>query len=375
MVMSHSLAFRCRALVGYFGVFALAFGAVGLPASAAEEKVVNVFNWSDYITDETLENFTKKTGIKVNYDVYDSNEIVESKLLVGNSGFDVVFPSATPFFARQVAAGVYRKLDAKMLPNADGLDPKVMAQLKIADPANAYGVPYMMAGTGVGYNVAMLKERAPNAPIGSLSMLFDPAVLEKTKDCGVTVLDAPEELFPAALAWLGKSPVSADKADLEAARAVLAKARPYWRYIHSSTYINDLANGAICVAMGYAGDLVQSRDRAREVNAGVEVGIFLPREGAAFNIDVMAIPADGPHPENAHAFINFILSPEVIGPITNAVGYANAVPAADAFTDPDVLKDPAIKPAADVKLYTPALVSDAYESDRNRAWSLVKAGR
>jgi putrescine transport system substrate-binding protein len=233
----------------------------------------------------------------------------------------------------------------------------------------------MMAGTGVGYNVAMLKERAPNAPIGSLSMLFDPAVLEKTKDCGVTVLDAPEELFPAALAWLGKSPVSADKADLEAARAVLAKARPYWRYIHSSTYINDLANGAICVAMGYAGDLVQSRDRAREVNAGVEVGIFLPREGAAFNIDVMAIPADGPHPENAHAFINFILSPEVIGPITNAVGYANAVPAADAFTDPDVLKDPAIKPAADVKLYTPALVSDAYESDRNRAWSLVKAGR
>lgn len=376
--MSQSQTYFSQGLVGSFVAVALAsigVTAAGVPAWAAEEKVVNVFNWSDYITDETLENFTRQTGIKINYDVYDSNEIVESKLLVGNSGFDVVFPSATPFFARQVAAGVYRKLDRKLIPNAGGLDPKVMEQLKIADPKNEYGVPYMMAGTGVGFNVAMLKEKAPDAPIGSLSMLFDPKVLEKTKDCGVTVLDAPEELFPAALAWLGKSPVSTDAKDLDAAREVLKKARPYWRYIHSSTYINDLANGAICVAMGYAGDLVQSRDRAKEVNAGVEVSIFLPREGAAFNIDVMAIPADAPHPENAHAFINFILTPAVIGPITDAVGYANAVPEADKHTDPEVLADPAIKPAADVKLYTPALVSDAYESQRNRAWSLVKAGR
>lgn len=354
------------------------FGAVltmsGL-AGAAEEKLLNVYNWSDYIARDTLARFTKETGIKVNYDVYDSNEIVESKLLVGNSGFDVVFPSATPFFARQVAAGVYRKLDRAMLPNYTKIDPKILANLRVADPQNAFGVPYMMAGTGVGYNVAMIAQRAPAAPIGSLAMLFDPAVLEKTKDCGVTVLDAPEELFPAALAWLGKNPTSTDPGDLKAAREVLARARPYWRYIHSSSYINDLANGAICVAMGYAGDLVQARDRAKEANAGVEIGIFLPREGAAFNIDVMAIPADAPHPGNAHKFIDFILSPQVIGPITDAVGYANAVPEADAYTDPEVLKDPAIKPGADVVLYTPALVSDGYERDRNRAWSLVKAGR
>lgn len=376
--MSQVLALTSKTVLNRFMALVscglvLAIGAIA--AQAAEDKVVNVFNWSDYITDETLENFTKETGIKVNYDVYDSNEIVESKLLVGNSGFDVVFPSATPFFARQVAAGVYRKLDPALLPMAAGIDPKVMEQLRIADPDNAYGVPYMMAGTGVGYNVALIKQRMPDAPIGSLSMLFDPAVLEKLKDCGVTVLDAPEETFPAALAWLGKNPVSTDKADLEAARAALAKARPFWRYVHSSSYINDLANGAICVAMGYAGDLVQARDRAKEANAGVDVGIFLPREGAAFNIDVMAIPADAPHPMNAHAFINYILTPKVIGPITDAVGYANAVPAADAFTDPDVLADPAIKPAPDIKLYTPALVSEAYERNRNRAWSLVKAGR
>jgi putrescine transport system substrate-binding protein len=380
--MSHFVSFFPRRSGNRAGRAAVAafvalFGLAAAPAAvqAAEEKIVNVYNWSDYITDETLAAFTKATGIKVNYDVYDSNEIVESKLLVGNSGFDVVFPSATPFFARQVAAGVYRKLDPALLPNRAGVDPKVMTQLKIADPASEYGLPYMMAGTGVGYNVAMVKRVAPDAPVGSLSMLFDPAVLEKTKDCGVTVLDAPEELFPAALAWLGKSPTSTDAADLAAAREVLGKARPYWRYIHSSSYINDLANGAICVAIGYAGDLVQSRDRAKEANANVEVEIFLPREGAAFNIDVMAIPADAPHPNNAHAFINFILTPSVIGPITDAVGYANAVPAADGFTDPAVLADPAIKPAADVILYTPALVSDSYERDRNRAWSLIKAGR
>lgn len=372
--MSQVMAFCSRLRFGVFVLAAMAPFATTAPASA-EDKVVNVYNWSDYITDETLANFTKETGIKVNYDVYDSNEVVESKLLVGNSGFDVVFPSASPFFARQVAAGVYQKLDRGMLPNAAKVDPKVMTQLKIADPTNAYGLPYMMAGTGVGYNVATIKKVAPKAPIGSLAMLFDPKVLAKTKDCGVTVLDAPEEVFPAALAYLGKNPTSTDPKDLKAAREVLAKARPFWRYVHSSTYINDIANGAICVAMGYAGDLVQARGRAEEAKAGVEVGIFLPKEGAAFNIDVMAIPADAPHPANAHAFINFILTPAVIGPITNAVGYANAVPEADAFTDPAVVADPAVKPAADVKLYTPALVSDAYASDRNRAWSMVKSGR
>lgn len=344
-------------------------------AGAAEDKVLNVYNWSDYITEEALKAFTEKTGIAVNYDVYDSNDILEAKLLAGNSGYDVVFPSATPYFAKQILAGAYRKLDRAKLSNYEKLDQKVMNQLKVADPEGAYGVPYMMAGTGIGYNVDKIRELAPDAPIGSLSMLFDPAVLQKLEPCGVSILDAPEEVFPAALAWLGRNPNSTDRDDIARAAEVLAKARPYYRYIHSSTYINDLANGATCMAMGYAGDLVQARERAKEAGNGVDIAIFLPREGAAFNVDVMAIPVDAPHPDNAHKFIDYILTPEVIGPISTAVGYANAVPASLPFVDEAIRNDPAVNPAADVKLYTFPIVSDEFERARNRAWTRVKAKR
>ncbi|MDA0367928.1 MAG: polyamine ABC transporter substrate-binding protein [Proteobacteria bacterium] len=355
---------------------ALPFAALlSVPVQAQEEAVLNVYNWSDYITDEALARFTAETGIKVNYDVYDSNEILEAKLLAGNSGYDVVFPSATPFFAKQIRAGAYRPLDPRKLPNAALINPDIMQQLALADPNNAHGVPYMMAGTGIGYNVDKVRALMPDAPVDSLALILDPQVLFKLKGCGVTLLDAPEETFPAALAFAGRSPNSTTAEDMKIATEVLTAARVNYRYIHSSAYINDLANGATCVAMGYAGDLVQARERARESGSGVNIRVYLPREGAAFNIDVMAIPADAPHPDNAHKFINFLLTPDVIGPISGAVGYANAVPDSNPHIDETIRNDPAVNPPPGTKLYTFPLVEADFERTRSRAWARLKAKR
>lgn len=345
------------------------------PAAADEEKVLNVYSWSDYIAPDTLAEFTKRTGIKVNYDVYDSNEALEAKLVVGKSGYDVVFPSAMPFLAKQIQAGLYRKLDFAKLPNAKGVDPAVLARLKTADPENAYGLPYMMAGTGVGFIRAKVAPLLPDAPIGSAALLFDPKVVSALKPCSVTLLDAPDEVFPAALAFLGKNPVSTSEDDLKAAGEAIAKARSGYRYFHSSSFINDLANGSICVAQGYAGDLFQARKRAREAKNGVEIEIFLPKEGAVFNIDVMAIPKDAPHPENAHKFIDFILEPKTIAAITTAVGYANAVPASRPFIPAEIVNDPVVYPPADAKLYSAVLETPKYERERNRLWTRIKTGR
>jgi putrescine transport system substrate-binding protein len=360
----------------WLAALAVAMAVAAAPsARSAEEKVLNVYNWSDYIADDTLAAFTARTGIKVNYDVYDSNEILDAKLLAGHSGYDLVFPTATPWFARQIKAGAYRRLDRSKIANWRRVDPKVLDRLKVADPANAYGLPYMMAGTGIGYNIALVTKAMPDVPIGSLAMVLDPGTLAKLQGCGVTVLDTVEEIFPAALAFAGRDPVSMAPADVERSIKVLTAARPFWRYTHSSTYINDLANGAICVAMGYAGDLVQARSRAREAKRGVGIGIFLPKEGTTFNIDVMAIPKDAPHPENAERFIDFILDPQIIARITNKIGYANAVPDSRPYVRPDLLADPAVNPSANVKLHMLPLVPDAFERARNRAWNRIKARR
>jgi putrescine transport system substrate-binding protein len=367
---------RIRNLTGALLLLAFSLAAfAAAPARAEEEKVLNVYNWSDYVAPDTLAEFTRRTGIKVNYDVYDSNDVLEAKLLVGKSGYDVVFPSSMPYLARQAKAGVYQKLDFTKLPHAKSLDSKVMTQLKTADPQNAYAVPYMMAGTGVGYIRSKIDPLLPNAPLGSLAMLFDPKVVGALKPCGVTLLDTPDEVFPAALSYIGHDPLSTSEADLKAAGEVIGKARPGYRYFHSSSYINDLANGAICVAQGYAGDLFQARKRAAEAKNGVEIGIFLPKEGAAFNIDVMAIPKDAPHPGNAHKFIDYILEPQVVAKITNAVGYANAVPASREFIDKDIESDPVVYPPADIRLYSAPLVSAKYERERNRLWTRIKTGR
>jgi putrescine transport system substrate-binding protein len=280
-----------------------------------------------------------------------------------------------PYLARQIKADTYRKLDFAKLPNARGIDPKVMTQLRTADPQSAYAVPYMMAGTGVGYVESKIKPLLASPPIGSLAMLFDPKVVNALKACGVTLLDTPDEVFPSALAYLGKNAISTDSADLKLAYDAIMKVRPGYRYFHSSSYINDLANGSICAALGYAGDLFQARKRAEEAKNGIKIGIFLPEEGAVFNVDVMAVPKDAPHPDNALKFIDYILEPEVVAKITAAVGYANAVLASRAFIPKDVLDDPVVYPPDDVKLYVQPLVTSAYERERNRLWTRIKTGR
>jgi putrescine transport system substrate-binding protein len=358
-----------------FLAVAAAIASASFPATAEEEKVLNVYSWNDYIAPNTLSEFTKRTGIKVNYDVYDSNEVLDAKLMVGKSGYDVVLPSAMPYFARQITAGIYRKLDLSKIPSAKGVDPAVLKMMQAADPQNVYGLPYLMAGTGVGYIKSKITPLLPEPPIGSLAMLFDPKAVNAMKPCGVTVLDTADEVLPAALAYIGKDPNSTSQDDLATSGKVVSAVRPAFRYFHSSSYINDLAKGSICVAMGYAGDLFQARKRAREAKNGVEIGIFLPKEGAVFNIDVMAIPNDAPHPDNAHKFIDFILEPKNIAAVTAAVGYANAVPASREFIPAEIVNDPVVYPPADAKLYTANLETPKFERERNRLWTRIKTGR
>lgn len=357
-----------------------AFSACVAGSGAAlgdEEKILNVYNWSDYIAEDTLARFTEETGIKVNYDVYDSNEIVEAKLSAGKSGYDVVFPSAMPFLARQVKAGIYQKLDKAKLTNIGGLEQGVLNSLQKADPGLEYAVPYMVAGTGVGYNIQKIRELAPGAPVDSWALIFDPEWSAKLKGCGVTLLDDPSETFPAALAYLGKDPNSDSTEDLKAAAAVIDAIRGNLKYIHSSTYINDLANGEICVAHGYGGDLIQARDRATEANNGVQVEVFLPKEGAQVVIDVMAIPVDAPHPGNAHVFIDFMMRADVVGPITEEVGYANAVKGADAYVSEERRNDPVIYPpqATRDRFFSVSPKSSSYDRLRTREWTRIKTGQ
>ena len=343
---------------------------------SAADKVVNVYNWSDYVAEDTLSRFEEETGIKVNYDVYDSNQMLEAKLLAGRSGYDVVFPSLTPFLAQQIKSGVYQKLDKSKLPNYAGLSQTILAAMKENDPGNAYSAPYMWAATGIGYNVDKVVEILGSAPRSSWGLLFDPAITAKLKACGITLIDDPVEVVPAVLSWQGKNPVSQDEADLKAAMTVLQKIRANLRYIHSSSYINDLANGDICVAHGYVGDLIQARERAKEAGNGVNILVLIPEEGAPVNIDAMAIPADAPNVANAHVFINFMMRPDIVAAITNETGYANAVPASMEMVDEEIANDPAIFPPGEVraKEFSTPPAPRAYERTRTRAWNGFKTG-
>ena len=361
-----------------FGFVAAAL-ALSAPISgqAAEEKVLNVYNWSDYIAPDTIEKFTKATGIKVNYDVYDSNETLFAKLQAGQSGYDLVFPSATPFLAQGIKAGIFKTLDRSKITRWASLDPVMLKALEIADPGNTHGVPYMVAATGIGYNIDKIRKiLGADAKPDSWSLIFDPAVVAKLKECGVSLLDTPTEVFPAALIYAGKKGDSTDKADINVAADQVLKIRPFIKYFHSSKYINDLANGDTCVAHGYVGDLVQARTRANEANKGVHIAIYIPKEGAVLNIDAASVPTDAPHPENAQAFIDFLLQPDVIAAVTNNVGFANAVIPARALVKKDLQNDPAIYPPAEMqaKEFELPLVTPDYERLRTRAWTKVKTG-
>ena len=289
-----------------------AAAAIGLagPARADEEKVLNVYNWSDYIGENTVKTFEKQTGIKVNYDVYDSNETLETKLLTGHTGYDVVVPSGG-FLGKQIQAGVFGLLDKAKLTNLKNMDESIMKAAAQFDPDNAHSVPYFWGTVGIGYNVRKIKDRMADAPVNSLDMIFKPEIAKKFADCGIAMLDAPGDILEIALHYLGRSPYTAKKEDYKAAEDMLLKVRPYIKYFHSSRYIDDMANGEICLALGWNGDFLIAGDRAAEAKNGVKVQYRIPREGTQLWIDNLAIPADAPHPNNALLFINFLMEPQI----------------------------------------------------------------
>jgi len=345
--------------------------------AAAQDKVLNVYNWSDYIAEDTIAKFEAKFGVKVNYDVYDSNEVLEAKMLAGNSGYDVVVPTSD-FLRRQVAAGVYMELDKSKLPNLKNMDPELMANAAVYDEGNKHAVIYMWGTTGIGYNVGKVRERLGEAaPTDSWALVFDPEVVSKLADCGVTFLDAPTEMLPAAMNYAGLDPNSTKREDFEKGAEVLMAVRPHVRYFHSSQYINDLANGEICVAVGWSGDVFQAQARAEEAGNGVEIAYVIPKEGALQWFDMMAIPKDAPHPDLAHEFINFIMDPQITADITNYVWYANANAASMPLVDEEVKSDPGIFPPEEVKKRLWASTVYNARTDRlvNRLWTQVKTGQ
>jgi putrescine transport system substrate-binding protein len=355
---------------------AIAIGALlaASPAFAQEEPVLNVYNWSDYIAEDTIANFEAETGIKVNYDVYDNNEIVDAKLLAGNSGYDIVVPTGN-FLERQVMAGLLKPLDKSKLSNLGNLDPAVMAVAAEHDPDNAHSIPYMTFTIGLGYNVAKVTEAlGADTPIDSWDILFKPENAEKLAGCGIALLDSPSEVMGTVLHYIGKDANSESEEDLAAAEAVLTAIKPSIRYFHSSQYIDDLANGEICLALGYSGDIFIASDNAAE---GVEVGYVIPKEGAATLMDLLAIPADAPHPENAHKFIDFIMKPEVVAAITDYVFYANPNLAATEFVSEEVKGNPGIYPPAETVANAFALTahSPEFEEVLTRTWTRIKTGQ
>jgi putrescine transport system substrate-binding protein len=355
---------------------AIMLAATIIPA-AAEQPTLNIYNWSDYIAADTVPNFEKSAGIKVNYDTYDSNETLEAKLAAGSSGYDIVVPSLTPFLARQIKAGFYLPLDKSKLANWSHLDKKLLERIAVYDKGNQYAIPWLTGTTGIGYNAEKVKQLMPDAPVDSLRMMFDPAVLEKFKGCGIGMLDSPTEVFPAALNFLGLDPDSQKPDDLQKAADLLAKARPFIRKFDSSEYINDLANGDMCLAWGYSSDVNLARRRAQEAGKGVTVMFVIPKEGSQRYIDTMAIPKDAPHADAAYKFLNYIMDPKVIADTSNAIyiqnGNADSLP----FVKPEIAKDPGIIPPADVekKLFSVAVSTPEIDRLRTRLWTKVKTGR
>ena len=356
----------------------VALAMTSYPIFSPADQSVNIYNWSDYFAEDTLSGFQTKTGIRPRLDVYDSNEVLEAKLFAGSSGYDLVFPTARPFAARQVKADIYLPLDKSKLPGLDRLDPEIVSGLSGIDPGNQHLVPYMWGTSGLGLNVEKVKAAlGEDADLDTWGLLFDPENAAKLSTCGISLLDDSTEVFSAALAYLGKDPNSLDKADLEAASNLIGAVRPHVRYFHSSQYISDLANGDLCIAMGYSGDVFQAQSRAEEAEKGVDIAYRLPREGAAVWTDVMAIPKDAPNADAAHAFIAYMLDPAVIAAVSNEVYYANPNTQAMALLDEAVRDDPAINPPAEVKarLFVPSERSDREIRDLNRLWTRLKANR
>jgi putrescine transport system substrate-binding protein len=366
----HALANRLAAAV------ALVAGTLLHQSATAADKVVNVYNWSDYVGEGVLDDFTKETGIKVVYDTYDSMEMLETKLLAGGSGYDIVVPTDRNL-ARLIQAGVVQKLDKSKIPNLKNQWPEIAARLANYDPGNEHAANYMWGTTGIGYNVDKLKQRMADAPVDSWDLIFKPEILAKFADCGVQVLDSADDMLPAALNFLHLNPDSKNVDDLKKAGDLLKSIRPSIQKFHSSEYINALANGDICLAVGYSGDILQARDRASEAKNNVTIAYSLPKEGALIWLDSFAIPADAQHVAEAHAFIDFMLRPDIAARNTNFVNYANGNIASQSAINPDILKDPAIYPPPEVfgKLYTTSPNDAKTQRDVTRIWTEVKTGQ
>jgi putrescine transport system substrate-binding protein len=349
-------------------------------AAGAQQRVVNVYNWSDYIDESILEDFTKETGIKVKYDTFDSNDILETKLLAGKTGYDLVVPTA-PFLSRQIKVGLFQKLDKSKLPNLANMWPDVMGRLAKYDPNNEHAINYMWGTTGIGYNVKKIKERMPDAPVDSLAIIFDPAIAAKFKDCGIMMLDASDEMIPAVMKYLGIDPDSKDPEDFKKAAEHFKKVRANIRKFHSSEYINALANGDICLVLGWSGDIKQASTRAEERNKklkdqskAVEIAYAIPKEGAYMWFDNMAIPKDAKNVEEAHVFLNYLMRPEVAAKATNYVQYPTGNLAAQKLVDKTILEDTSIYPTPEVlaKLYTLTANDTKTQRELTNTWRDMK---
>jgi putrescine transport system substrate-binding protein len=339
-------------------------------------KVLNLYIWSDYLAQNTVPEFEQRFGIKVHAAYFDTNETLETKLLAGNSGFDIVVPTAS-YFERQIKAGAFLTLDKSKLPNLSNMDPQLMAKVALHDPGNAHGVIYLWGTNGIGYNEKMVKALMPDAPLDSWRLVFDPEVAAKLAKCGISLLDSPAEMLRAVYSFMGKDPNSQSADDLAQAEAVLAKIRPYIRNFSSSEYIEALANGDLCISVGYNGDVMQARDRAREANKGIDIKYAVPKEGSILWFDMLAIPKDAPDPDSAYAFMNYMMTPQVIADVSNFKRYANANAASQSLVLPAVKDDPGIYPPLDQRQKLAVQLADSPEQTRaiTRVWQKFKTGQ
>ncbi|MFG1348327.1 polyamine ABC transporter substrate-binding protein [Xanthobacter autotrophicus] len=350
-------------------------------AASAQDKVINIFNWSDYIDPTVLEDFTKETGIKVRYDVFDSNEVLETKLLAGKTGYDVVVPTGS-FLQRQIKAGIFLTLDKSKIPNLQYAWPEVTKRLAVYDPDNAHAVNYMWGTTGIGFNVDKVKERLGDIPMNTWDIVFKPEILSKLKDCGVYFLDGPEEVIPSAMKYLGIDPNSKNPDDIAKAGELLMKVRPYIKKFDSSGYINALARGDICLALGWSGDIFQAKTRAEEAAKKtkrqlVNVSYVIPKEGALMWFDNFAIPKDAKNVDNALVFINYMMRPEVAAKNTNFISYANGNLESQKFIDKDILNNPSIYPDKDTfeRLFIVTTNEPAVQRVITKTWNSFKRGK
>jgi putrescine transport system substrate-binding protein len=375
------LALGCAFLLGACGSGKSGSSGSGDASSAGASrsdsgKVLNLYIWSDYLAPKAVSDFEKQTGIKVHVAYFDTNETLETRLLAGSSGFDIVVPTAS-YFERQIKAGVYLTLDKSKLPNLANMDPQLMSRVALHDPDNAHGVIYTWGTNGIGYNEKMIKELLPDAPLDSWRLVFDPAVASKIAKCGISVLDSPAEMVRAVLSYLGRDPNSQNPQDLAAAEEILTKIRPFIRNINSSEYIEALANGDLCLAVGYNGDVLQARDRAHDANKGIEIKYMVPKEGSILWFDMLAIPKDAPDKDSAYAFMNYMMAPQVSADVSDFRRYATGNLAALPLVQPAVRDDPGIYPPPALRQKLAVQLADSPDQTRaiTRVWQKFKTGQ